>query len=84
MKTGDVPIDKEKCVSYSRDQKKNGFVLTSQKCRAVVYSLRFYKENSREPSGVLTCDKMCAILVKAKVLLTDGLYKHEHIGCLKD
>lgn len=63
---------------------KNSFVLTSQKCRAVVYSLGFYKENSREPSGVLTCDKMCAILVKAKVLLTDGFYKYEHIRYLKD
>lgn len=41
--------------------KNNSFILASQKCRAVVYSMRFCKENSREPSAVLTCDKMCAI-----------------------
>lgn len=64
--------------------KNNSFLLASQKYGAVVYSLRFCKENSREPSAVLTCDKMCAILVKVKVLLTDGLYKYEHIGYLKD
>lgn len=53
--------------------KNNSFPLASQKCRAVVYCLRFCKENSREPSAVLTCDKMCAILVKVKLFLTDGL-----------
>lgn len=81
-----MPIDKEKmCFLLQRlKRKKKSFVLTSQKCRAVVYILGFYKENSREPSGVLTCDKMCAILVKVKGLLTDGLHKYEHIRYLKN
>lgn len=53
--------------------KTNSFLLASQKCRAVVYSLRFCEENSREPSAVLTRDKVCSVLVIMKVLLTDGL-----------
>lgn len=44
------------------ESKNKSSLLVSQKCRVVVYSFRYSKENSREPSAVLTCDKMCAIL----------------------